>query len=329
MRRREFMLLAGGGPAAWPLAAMAQQPEKARAVAFVLPTLPEAQMSGAEPAEPVVRAFINGLRDHGWVDGRNISIIRKTAEGQRARAEAIFDELVARRVDVIALGLERWLHQVALLATKTIPIVAAFSYDPVAAGLVASLARPGGNLTGVTASPGIGVTLKRLQLLRELAPSVERIAFLGNRDLWDSFRAGADTPEQGVFFVQLDRPDQHAQAFATILRERANAIMVLGVAGYILTPQIVAFAAENRLPTLYAWRSAVENGGLISYAPSNVGLFRQLAGHVHRILRGAQASSLPIEQPTTFELVINLKTAKALGFSVPESILLQADEVIE
>jgi putative ABC transport system substrate-binding protein len=329
MRRRAFIAALGSASAAWPLAAIAQQPEKGRAVAFVLPTLPEAQMSGAVPAEPVVRAFIEGLRDHGWVDGRNVSIIRRTAEGQRARAQAIFDELVARRVDVIALGVEPWLHQVALRATSTIPIAAVFSYDPVAVGVVASLARPGGNLTGVNASPGIGVSLKRLQLLRELAPSVDRIAFLGPRGLWDYFGATADTPVQSVFFVQLDRTDQQAQAFATILRERANAIMVLGAAGYILTPQIVAFAAENRLPTMFGWRSAVEKGGLISFGPSNVGYFRQLAGYVHRILKGAQASSLPIEQPTTFEMVINLKTATALGLTVPQSIQVQADQVIE
>lgn len=276
-----------------------------------------------------MRAFINGLRDHGWVDRGNINIIRRSAEGQRARGQTILNELVARRVDVIALGVEPWLHQAALRATNTIPIVAVFSYDPVAVGVVASLARPGGNLTGVNASPGIGVSLKRLQLLRELAPSVERIAFLGPQGLWDYFGATADRPVQGVFFVQLDRADQQAQAFATILRERANAIMVLGAAGYILTTQIVAFAAENRLPTMFGWRSAVEKGGLISFGPSNVGYFRQLAGYVHRILKGAQASSLPIEQPTTFELVINLKTAKALGLSVPESILLQSDTVIE
>jgi putative ABC transport system substrate-binding protein len=207
--------------------------------------------------------------------------------------------------------------------------VAAFSYDPVAAGLVASLARPGGNLTGISTSQGIGLSLKRVQLLRELVPSVERIAFLGPREFGDYFRAGADAAEQGVFFVPLDRPDQHAQAFATILRERASAIMVVGVAGYILTPEIVAFAAENRLPTIYGWRSAVEKGGLISFGPSVVGWFRQLAGHVHQILKGAQASSLPIEQSTTFELVINLKTARALGLTIPDSVLVRAGEVIE
>src|SRR5687768_16976403 len=145
MRRRDFT--AGlGASAAWPLAAKAQQQEKNRAVAFVLPVIPEAEMSGPVPIHPVPRAFVHGLRDRGWVDGRNISIIRRSAEGQRERAQTIFDQLVERRVEFIAVGAEQWLHRAALRATQTIPVVAVFPDDPVASGLVASLARPGGNL---------------------------------------------------------------------------------------------------------------------------------------------------------------------------------------
>ena len=322
-------MLVVGAPAVWPHGANAQQQGKIRTVGFVLPVVRPDEMAGSDPSQPVARAFIHGLRDLGWVEGRNITIFRRTAEGQAERAPAIIGELVARGVDVIALGAAGWLHEAARRATQTIPLVALFNEDPVARGLVASLARPSGNLTGVSALAANDQVWKRIQLLRELAPEVNRIAYLGSREGWKLYQAAAEKPLADVFHVQLESPDRYAQAFAEILRGRAQALTVHGPAAYLRAAQIAAFAAQHRLPAIFGLRHAVDLGGLISYGPSASGYFTQLARVVDRILKGARPSELPVELPTRFDLVINLKAAKALRLVVPDSMLVRADEVIE
>jgi putative ABC transport system substrate-binding protein len=189
MRRRDFITLLGGAAATWPPAVRAQQSGQRRPiVAFVVPVLTPAEMAGPDPVEPIARAFVHGLRDLGWVEGRNIVIERRSAEGDIQRAPAIFAEPVAGGVDAITLGTLRQFHESAMKVTRTVPIVALFSTDPVADRLVASLSKPGGNLTGVTTTAGPGLVAKRLQLLKELAPRITKVAFLGTREAWESYQ---------------------------------------------------------------------------------------------------------------------------------------------
>jgi putative ABC transport system substrate-binding protein len=246
------------------------------------------------------------------------------------RAPAIFAELLARGVDVMMLAGERWLHLAAQQATRTIPIVATIAEDPVATGLISTLARPGGNLTGIALSTGHELTLKRLELFKELAPHIGRVAYLATPSAVEQYRGGASFPGTSVVLVQVDRPEQYEEAFATIQRERADSLMASSSPlHYVNARRIVAFAAESRLPAMYAFREAVAAGGLVSYGANAPGLWRQAARLVDRILKGARSADLPVEQPTKFELVINLKTAKVLGLTIPPSLLARVDEVIE
>ena len=329
LRRRAFITLLGGA-AAWPLAARAQTAGRRPIVAFVHAVIPPAEMAGLDPASPLARAFVHGLRDLGWIEGRTVVIERRSAEGEPQRAPAIFAELVSRGVDVIAMGGSRWLREAAQQATRTIPTVSLFDADPVAEGLVPSLARPGGNLTGVTISTGGEFMGKRLQLLKELAPAVARVACLASSEVLESYRrsaAGTDVPS---VFAAVDRSDQFQEAFATIVRERADALVTEGSPIiYVQRSRIVAFAAEHRLPFASNNRESVEEGGLMSYGIKASGLFGDLALYVDRILKGAKASDLPIQQPTRFELVINARTAKALGLTIPATQLATAEDVIE
>jgi putative ABC transport system substrate-binding protein len=287
-------------------------------------------MAGPDPAFPPARAFVQRLHALGWIDGQTIVIERRSAEGQPGRAAAVLGELVARGVDAIMVGATDWLRDAALQATRAIPVVALFTEDPVVEGLVASLARPGGNLTGVATTAGREVDEKRLQLLRELTPSAARVAFLGRRSAWESYRSGANAGMLPHVFAPVDRPDDYEEAFAIVRRERTDALLVShGPVMFFGVPRLVAFAAEHRLPAVYPWREAVEAGGLMSYGTSVHGVFRQAADFVDRILRGAKAGDLPIEQPITFELAINLKTAGTLDLTPPPALLARADEVVE
>ena len=240
-------------------------------------------------------------------------------------------EIVARKVDVIVLGAAVSVIDASRAATKTIPIVALFSQDdPVGAGLVASLARPGGNLTGVSQAIGHELPAKRLELLREVAPQAARLTFLGTAPAWNLYKAGIGPAGVSVSFVEIDRANQFADAFAAIRRDRPDALMISGgPVIYAELPRIVAFAAEHRLPAMYIFREAVEIGGLMSYGANVPNLFRQMSRQVDSILRGARPAELPIEQPTKFDLVVNLKTAKTLGLNVPATLLVGADDVIE
>ena len=330
MRRREFIALLGGA-AAHALPAAAQQQKRLPVVALVFIDIRDvADMAGPDPVFPVARAFVHGLRDLGWIDGRTVVIERHSSGNDPQRAPAIFAGLLARGADVIALGGARWLHEAALAATRTIPIVALFSEDPVAAGRIASLARPGGNLTGVVQATGPEFFAKRLQLLLELAPRATRVAFLAPSGVLEQFRSVAPPGGVTIVPVEIDVATQFDAAFATILRERADALMVGGSAVmYGNAERLVAFAAANRLPAMHAFREAVDGGGLMSYATNVPGIFRQMARLTARFLEGARPGDIPAELPVKFELVINLKTAAALGLAVPPSIMARADEVIE
>jgi putative tryptophan/tyrosine transport system substrate-binding protein len=318
----------GGVAAAWP--ATAQQPRRLPVVALVLGVAPLGGMMGADPAISFVRAFVHGLRDLGWFEGRSVIIERRSAEGAPQRASAIFTELIERGVDVILVGGERWLQDAARAATRTVPIVASFRDDPVAAGVIASLARPGGNLTGATFTTGPEFYGKRLQLLRELVPGAARIAVLAPRAQLQQLR---DTKLPGgltVLPIEVDVPDQLEAAFANVLREQADGLMPDGAGAVFFNRQrLVQFAAENQLPAIYINRDVVVAGGLMSYGPDAQAYWRQMARLVARFLEGAPVGSVPVEQPTKFELVINLKTARTLGIAVPNAMAARADEVIE
>jgi putative ABC transport system substrate-binding protein len=328
--RRDFITLLGGAAATWPLAGRAQPIARRQVVAFVHAVIPPAEMAGLEPVSPLARAFVHGLRDLGWIEGRTVIIERRSAEGEPQRAPAIFTELVTRGVDVIAMGGSAWLREAAQQATRTIPTVVLFDADPVAEGVVPSLARPGGNLTGVTISTGGEFIGKRLQLLKELAPAVTRVACIASSEVWESYRRSTAAADIPPVFAPVDRSEQFDEAFATILRERADALVTEGSPIiYVQRGRMVAFAAEHRLPLAANNRESVEEGGLMAYGVKASGMFSNLADYVDRILKGVRPSDLPIQRPTRFELVINLKTATALGLTIPPSLFALADEVIE
>jgi putative ABC transport system substrate-binding protein len=331
MNRRRFLQTSLAGTLAAPLGAGCQEAGKVRVIALVFSTSPVSEMVGTEPVHPLVRSFVHGLRDLGWVQGRNLTIEARSALGDPERYPAIFAELVARKVEVIVTsgGGNRAVRD-AQRATRTIPIVFYGPRDPVESGLVASLARPGANTTGMAGHPGHDVVSKRIAELKEIAPRITRIAWLGLQIFPD--RAVSDAQTRGLTLVlaKVDNVDQYAQAFAAVLRERADALYVDDTGhNYVHAGRIAAFAAQHRLPTIYGERESVEAGGLASYGTDLSASFRRLAAFVDRILKGVHPGDIPIERPTKFELVINLRTAKTLGITIPQSVLLRADRVIE
>jgi putative ABC transport system substrate-binding protein len=273
------------------------------------------------------------LRDLGYADGRNLVVERRFADGKIDRLPRLARELVQLQADVIlAVGAEA--AQAARDTTVTVPIVMVVGVDPVARGWVASLSRPGGNVTGVTIVAGTVLAGKRLELIREAVPRATRIAVLATGESFSSAQSqeaqkAAAALRVKLVIVQLQGTD-YDRAFATMVAERADALFVL------MSPaltrdrqQIIDRAAKHRLPAIYEWREHVEVGGLMSYGGSIVELSRRAAVYVDKILKGAKPADLPIEQPTKFEFVINLKTAKGLGLTIPPSLLQRADEVIQ
>jgi putative ABC transport system substrate-binding protein len=327
--RREFMGVLTGALVT-PLPSGAQPPGKLPLIALVLIAVSPAEISAADPRFAPAKAFVNELRELGWINGRTAIIELRSLQSDPERAAAIFAELLARGADVIALGGARWLHDAALRATSTVPIITLFQDDPVASGLIASLARPGGNISGIAQTTGPELFSKRLALLKEIAPHISRAAFLAPRGVLEQDRGLAHPADITLLPVQVDVEEQLQEAFATIERERADALMVAGSAvTYAAVSRIVAFASKRGLPAMYPFREAVDVGGLISYATSIPQIFRQMARLCDRVLKGAKPAELPAEQPTKFELVINLKTAKALGLTVPLIMQMTADEVVE
>ena len=327
MKRREFISLVGAA-AAWPLAARAQQVGKMPQIGYLGVSSPS-----LEPH--YVEAFRQKLRELGHVEGKNIAIEYRWAEGQDDRLPNLASELVRLKPDVIVTtGTPGAVA--AMQATKTIPIVMASSADPVGSGLVASLARPGGNVTGFTIL-GPELEGKRLELLKQAVPGLSRLAVLWNPSnpgivsYFETVKnAGRALQISLGPVVEVRRSDELDNAFTAIASARPHALVVIADR-FLLShrKQIVEFAAVKRLPTMYPYREYVDAGGLMSYAPSNIELFLGTAIYVDKILKGAKPGDLPIQEPTKFELVINLKTAKALGLDVPLHLQQLANEMIE
>lgn len=295
--------------------------------------VPLADMTGPDPTDRGARAFVHGLRDLGWVDGRNVAIHQRSAEGRRERLPALLRELVELPADVIVTA-GGPMAAAARQATSTIPIVAV-GPDLVALGLADSLARPGGNVTGIAFQIGADLSGKRLQLLKRAAPSIKRVAYIRPRPASGQAPWAASTTEAAralgitLALAAVDSADDLDAAFAQLARHRPDAIWCSDSPVNInQRARIAAFALRERLPSLCGVRQFAEAGTLISYATSLADAERRAAAYVDKILKGAKPGELPIEQPTRFELVINAKTAAALGLKLPQELLLQADEVI-
>jgi len=328
MDRRDTVLallaLAGA-----PLAAEAQRSAKVARIGYLSPSL---------ASSPQLRAaFLQGLRDLGDVDGRNVAIEYRDAEGKLERVPGLAAELVALKVDVIFVGGGTRVTLAAMEATKTIPIVFTGLGDPVESGIVTNLARPGGNVTGLS-SLGPELVGKRLELLKQAVPGLDRVAVLRlpgalagrtDKDMLTEADVAARAVGVRLQFVEARGPDEFARAFSDMSSARVDALTVLPSNRFLREHRrLVELAAQNRLPAVYTSREFVDAGGLMSYGANSADLHRRAATYVHKILKGAKPRDLPVEQPTKFELVINLKTATALGLAIPQSLLAHADEVI-
>ena len=318
-----LLAVAAAGPPA-----DAQQAPKTAKIGILSATTPAA-------LAPSVEAFKQGLRELGWVEGKSFVLEVRYGEGKVERLSELARELVALKMHVIVTPADLSIAAIKR-ETQTIPIVMALSSDPVGAGFVASLARPGGNITGLSnISPELSG--KRVELLREAVPGLSRLALLWNPEVrgavldYKEAASAARSLRVEVQSVEVSRAEDLDRAFSTITSWRAQALMLPGInpVGFANRAQIVSFAQRNRLPSMFPTKEYVDSGGLMSYGPSLVDLFRRAAGYVDKILKGAKPADLPVQQPTKFELVINLKTAKALGLTLPQSLLRRADEVIQ
>jgi putative ABC transport system substrate-binding protein len=327
MRRRDFTVLFAVGTTMWPLQAHAQQSRKMPRIGVLLPGAPSSFSLRT-------KAFLDGLRELGYVEGRTIAIEWKWGNDQLDTLSGLAADLVRSDVDVIVTG-GTSAAKALKAATRTIPIVMAIVGDPVAAGLVNSLARPGGNATGFSiVAPELGT--KRLELLKEIVPNLSTIAVLSNTKNPQSkiemkeMQIAAQAMGIQLHPAEISTEDGLEDAFAVMNKAAAQAVIVL--TDPILFSQrkrTVDLASKYKLPAVYFFQGFVEEGGLMSYGPSDADLFRRAAGYVDRILKGTKPGELPVEQPTKFDLYINLKTAKALGLTIPATLLATADEVIE
>ncbi len=328
MDRPRFLLTSLAGALAGPVAAEAPAPLK----------LPQLGMLSGGPRSPDRLAgldeFRAALRKRGYVEGQNIAIDYRWADGPE-QVQQLATELARLKVDVLVAA-DPASVRAAKRATTTIPIVMVISLDPVGQGYVASLARPGGNITGLTWDSEFEITGKYLELLKVAVPKISRVTGLidpTNTGLQPYRKAGEEAaPSLGVTLrhVEWSAPDQLERAFDTIASQRAEALFVYGSALYLThLPRIVALAGKARLPAIYVFPEAARLGGLMAYSPDRAEFYRRSAGYVASILKGAKPADLPVERPTKFELVINLKTAKTLGLTIPPSLLARADQVIE
>ncbi len=322
---RDLAALVGSfGLLCLPVKAYAQQPASPRRIGFLL--------VGLAPESKEVQPFQQGLRDAGYVEGRDVVI--EWRSGDYAQVPELAADLVQRKVDVIVVA-STVAARAVKRATSTIPIVMAIVADPVGSGLVTSLAHPGGNITGLSLMT-LELTAKRLQLLKEAIPRVARVAVLWNPDTpyhtmaLQELKAAAPSLSMQLTFVNVQRPEEIGPAFSSINRARAQALYVLDDPFFLAHRMTLLKLASNaRLPVISGFREFVNAGVLMSYGANFDDLFRRSAGYVDKILKGAKPGDLPIEQPTKFEFIVNLKTAKALGITIPQSILLRADEVIQ
>jgi putative ABC transport system substrate-binding protein len=310
-----------GGAAAWPLAARTQQLVKIPRIGII-------------DDAPIWDHFRRGLRDAGYLEQRNIAFEYRSAEGQPERLAAAAKQLAGFPVDIIVTS-GTAATQAAQQATGTIPIVMIAIGDPVRAGLVPNLARPGGNITG-NSMLGAEMTPKRAQLLKQLVPKLSRLAFLWNRNnashlaYLDEWRAAVPQVDAQLLFIEVSRDEEFEPAFERMMQERADALSITADPFHLShIAWIIDFVAKHRLPTMYVLKENVAAGGLMSYGPSIPDLYRRAAGYVHKILQGTSPAELPVEQPAKFELAINARTARAIDLAVPPMLLALADEVIE
>ncbi len=330
MKRREFISLVGGAAATpsflWPLTARAQRPPRLPTVGLLVPGTSESHGKW-------VAAFAQRLSELSWIDGRTVAIVYRWAEGRNERMAEIAAEFVRLKVDVIVTSANGAVA--SKQATSVIPIVFAAYGDPVAVGIVTSLARPGGNVTGLTVQPTAEIAGKRLDLLREVVPGFRRLSIMANvgnlayRQEIGELQAAASRFGLEATILEIRRAEDIAPAFEAV-KNRTDALYVFSEplmnANRV---RINTLALGARIPTIFGFREFVDAGGLMSYGPNFADLFRHAADFVDKILRGAKPADLPVQQPTKFDLIVNLTTAKALGLKIPESFLLRADEVIE
>jgi putative ABC transport system substrate-binding protein len=326
MHRRAFLSLAGSAAIAWPLGARAQQP-----VPAVIGAL---NAGGGATLKQQLDAFRDGLRSLGYIEGRNVRLEYRFADGHLDRLPGLAAELVGLNPNVI-VSAPLPANVAIAKATSTIPIVMASGADPVGFGLVKSLSHPGGNVTGL-ANFAEALASKQIDLMRELLPRLSRLAALVNVTnplhvpQWRETQAAAAQASVALVGFEFRSPEQLEEAFATFVRERADALLVPPDVTFTThRRRIVDIAMNARLPTIFFTRQSVEDGGLMSYGPNSLENYRRAATYVDKILKGAKPQDLPIERPTKIDLIINLKTAKALGLEVPPTLLARADEVIE
>src|ERR1700730_6004042 len=334
MNRRELIALLGATAVSWPVWVRAQQPATQQRIAIFHPAIPTTLLTETGGGS-AWRAFFGELRRLGYVEGENLIIDRYSAEGHHERYADLAREIVTRNPHVIVTGTNPVVIAFKA-ATSTIPVVALL-LDPLKAGLVTGLARPGGNLTGITLDAGIEIWGKRLQRLKEAIPSTTTAAFLGMPDRWEG-SAGQVLREAGVqlgislvfMLPQKGNSSEIERVFSVMEQQRPDAVLVSGEGDLYAHRQLIAELAEkNRLPVMCPYRDYVEAGGLMAYAVDLAELLRRMADDVHQILKGAKPGDIPIYQPTKFELLINLKTAKALGLTLPQALLARAAEIIE
>jgi ABC-type uncharacterized transport system substrate-binding protein len=329
MRRREFISLLGGAVVAWPLAARAQQRERMRRIGVLVALSADDALAQARNA-----AFLQGLADLGWRVGRNVQIDFRWGGGDTARYPKYAAELVELAPDVI-LAVGASVVWPALHATRTVPVVFVQVTDPVGAGYVASLARPGGNATGFTLFE-FGISAKWIEILKQIAPGMTRAAVLldpmvpAGLGMLGAIQSVASSLKVELTPISLRDAPEMERAVTTFARASNGGLIVLpGAPTVRYREQIIAQAAQHRLPAMYPYRYFVAASGLISYGPDEIEQYRQAAGYVDRILKGEKPAELPVQAPTKYELVINLKSAKALGIEIPTTLLATADEVIE
>ena len=326
MRRRTLIASIGGATIARPIPARTQQKR--------MPVIGHLGISSPGLFAPLLAAFHRGLGEAGYTEGRNVAIEYRWAEGQEGRLPELAADLVNRKVDVITTQGGTLAAAAAKNATSTIPIVFETGFDPVASGLVASMARPGGNLTGISILTS-ELNPKRLELLAELVPQVQVVALLVNPNnlsadsVVTAVRQAAQARDLRLQVVTVTTEDEYEGAFR-LAREQAGALLVGNDPVFFSRrDRLVELAVRHAIPAIFEWREFVEIGGLLSYGTSVAEMHREKGRYVGRILTGAKPADLPVQQPTKFELVINLKTAKTLGMKVPQSLLARADEVIE